>query len=60
MAQPARRWQDVDIPLDLPPQPAGSVLAFRVVPADALAPFTESAYTLIGTALDALFSDGFE
>jgi hypothetical protein len=60
MATPDRRWQDVDLPLDLPPQPAGATLAFRVVPDDAGAVFTESAYELIATAHDELFAHGFE
>jgi hypothetical protein len=55
-----RRWQDVDLPLDLPPQPAGATLAFRIVPDDAGAVFTESAYELIATAHDQLFAHGFE
>ena len=60
MATPDRRWQDVDLPLALPPQPAGATLAFRVVPDDAGAVFTESAYELIATAHDQLFAHGFE
>lgn len=55
-----RRWQEVDMPLALPPQPAGAELQIRVIPLDADTPFTEAAYTLIGTVGDALFANGFQ
>lgn len=60
MITPDRRWQDVDVPLNLPAQPAGAVLDFRIVPDDVVAPFTESAYVLIATASDVLFANNFE
>ncbi len=60
MATPARRWQDVDMPLDLPPQPAGATLVFRIIPDDNNALFTESRYVLIATAGDPLFAHGFD
>lgn len=57
---PDRRWQEVDMPLALPPQLAGSTLAFRIVPMDPAETFTEAGYVLLGTEGDALFADGFE
>lgn len=57
---PDRRWQEADVPLAVPPQPAGSLLMFRIVPLDPSASFTEAAYVLLGTASDVLFANDFE
>lgn len=56
---PHRRWQEVEIPLAMPPQAAGSSLRLRIVPLDT-GVFTEAAYTLRGDVGDALFADGFQ
>ncbi|MFB9067242.1 DUF2961 domain-containing protein [Pseudofulvimonas gallinarii] len=58
--QPWRRWQEVDLPLAMPPQPAGSMLDIRIVPIDSAALFTEAAYTLLAPPGDLLHADGFD
>lgn len=60
MANPHRRWQEVEVPLDLPPRPAGATLDLRVVPDDPHAPFSEARYVLLARAGDALFDADFE
>lgn len=60
MANPHRRWQEVEVPLDLPPRPANAELDLRVVPDDPHAPFSESRYVLLARAGDALFGADFE
>jgi hypothetical protein len=59
-AHALRRWQEVDVPLDLGPRPAGAELVFRIVPDDPGADFTDAAYALIARAGDALFEHGFD
>lgn len=59
-AHPHRRWQSVDIPLDLPAQSAGAQLAFEVTPADPEAEFTEAAYVLLASVGDVVFAHDFE
>jgi hypothetical protein len=60
LPQPDRRWQEIEVPLDLPPQPTGAILSFRIVPDDAAEAFTEAAYLLLGGGDDDVFADGFE
>ncbi len=60
MAQSGRPWQQIDLPLDLPAQPAAAELQFRIAPVDPDEEFTESAYWLFATVGDPLYADGFE
>ncbi len=54
------RWQEVIVPLDLPPSGTAGTALFRIIPADPETAFTEVAYELLGDVAEPLFADGFE